>query len=288
MPLQLAGGLQKKQTFPPQRHCCAVPFIAIKGDCFIMKPNIKVLNGNMLKIIAAILMVVDHVGLMFFPQHIVFRIIGRLSFPIFAFMIAEGARYTRNKAKYILMIGGLGFICQLAYFLFANDLYMCILVTFTLSIAMIYALQYFKKCLFSTDISILPKILSGILFIATVAAVYVLNIYLQIDYGFYGCMVPIFASFFDFRGIDLHEKCKWLDSVYLRIGGLAVGLCLLAFSLQGFGFGGIQWFSLLSILILLCYSGERGRVNLKYFFYIFYPVHLVMLEGIAFLLMILK
>ena len=248
-----------------------------------MKVNVKCLNGNVLKILAAIFMVVDHVGLMFFPQNMIFRIIGRLSYPIFAFMIAEGARFTRNKAKYILMIGGLGFICQLAYYLFAKDLYMCILVTFTLSIAMIYALQYFKKCLFSSGGSILPKILSGILLIASIAIVYVLNIYLQIDYDFYGCMIPVLASLFDFRGIELPEKCKWLDNIYLRLGGLAIGLIMLALH-----YGGIQWFSLISILILLCYSGERGKVNLKYFFYIFYPVHLVVLEGIALLFMMLK
>ena len=177
------------------------------------------------------------------------------------------------------MIGGLGLICQLVYYFFADSLYMCILVTFTLSIAVIYALAYFKKCLFSSDVTIIHKILSGVIFLASVFTVYILNVYLEIDYGFFGCMVPVFASLFDFRGIDLPEKCKWLDSIYLRIGGLAVGLFLLALY-----HGGIQWYSLLTIPIILCYSEKRGSAKLKYFFYIFYPLHLVIIQAIAILI----
>ena len=62
------------------------------------------LSGNALKIIAAVAMTIDHVGLMFFPQLKVLRIIGRIALPIFAFMIAEGCRYTRNKLRYFLTV----------------------------------------------------------------------------------------------------------------------------------------------------------------------------------------
>ena len=47
------------------------------------------LSGNALKIIAAISMVIDHTGMLIFPGEDIFRIIGRLAFPIFAFFIAE-------------------------------------------------------------------------------------------------------------------------------------------------------------------------------------------------------
>ena len=69
------------------------------------------LNGNALKYIAALTMLIDHAGLLLFPRNILFRIIGRLAFPIFAFMIAEGCRYTRNKLKYFLSVFILGFAC---------------------------------------------------------------------------------------------------------------------------------------------------------------------------------
>ena len=54
------------------------------------------LTGNMLKLLAAFSMLLDHAGLLFFPSEMGFRIAGRLAFPIFAFMIAEGCKYTRS------------------------------------------------------------------------------------------------------------------------------------------------------------------------------------------------
>ena len=80
-----------------------------------------VLSGNTLKIIAAVSMLIDHVGFLFFPNFIIFRILGRLALPIFAFMIAEGCRYTKNKLKYFLTIFILAAICQIVYFLYDGD-----------------------------------------------------------------------------------------------------------------------------------------------------------------------
>ena len=57
----------------------------------------RILTGNMIKIIAAVLMVIDHVGVLFPSLGISLRIIGRVSMPLFAFMISEGAKYTKNK-----------------------------------------------------------------------------------------------------------------------------------------------------------------------------------------------
>ena len=56
----------------------------------VQKIQGEILSGNALKIIAALAMVADHVGLMFFPQVRILRIIGRLAYPIFAYMIAQG------------------------------------------------------------------------------------------------------------------------------------------------------------------------------------------------------
>ena len=90
-------------------------------------------------------------------------------------MISEGAKYTRNKLKYLLTIGGIAFGCQLVYFFFASSLYMCILVTFTLSILTIYALWYFKQCIFNDYPELSGCLLSGGLLILTIWMVYLLN-----------------------------------------------------------------------------------------------------------------
>lgn len=80
--------------------------------------KLRIFNGNSLKILAAIFMLVDHIGILFYPQELIWRIIGRISMPIFAFMIAEGCRYTRNKAKHFLLPFCLGVICQIVYYFF--------------------------------------------------------------------------------------------------------------------------------------------------------------------------
>ena len=61
--------------------------------------NKGILNGNHLKLIAAFTMLLDHAGILLFPHVKLLRILGRLAYPIFAYMIAEGCRYTKNNNK---------------------------------------------------------------------------------------------------------------------------------------------------------------------------------------------
>lgn len=251
----------------------------------------KILSGNMLKIIAAIFMVIDHVGLMFFPSLKILRILGRLSFPIFAFMISEGARYTRNKLKYFSMLAALATVCQIVYYVAMRSLYMCILVSFSISVLLIYLLQYVKRKIFDKETKTYVKILLSLSFFVALAAVYGICTKgftkatgISIDYGFFGITVPLFASLFDFRGIDVPESIARLDSLYIRIACIAIALLLLTFDLKN----GIQGYSLLTLPLLLLYSEKRGAVNMKYFFYVFYPLHLAALEGIYMLLLRLR
>ena len=92
--------------------------------------KIRILSGNALKLIAAAAMVIDHAALMFFPGNDFLRILGRLAFPIFAFMIAEGSKYTRNKARYLGQLFALAVACQIVYFLVDGSLYLSVLFTF--------------------------------------------------------------------------------------------------------------------------------------------------------------
>lgn len=223
-----------------------------------------VLNSNHLKLIAAFTMLLDHAGLLLFPGVTLFRILGRLAYPIYAYMIAEGCHYTKNKPRYFLMIFGLGAACQIVYYFFSGDTYLNILLTFSLSILMIYLLQAAyraktpqKQALWST------------LFAAGFLAVYGIDRVLTVDYGFWGVMTPVLVSFGHIR------RFNRFASVVL----LGAGLLLL-----GADYGGIQHYALLALPLLLLYSGARGKYNMKYFFYIFYPVHLVVLQGIAMML----
>ena len=225
------------------------------------------LSGNALKIIAAMCMVVDHVGVMFFPYATGLRILGRLAFPIFAFMIAEGCRYTKNRGRYLGMLAALAAVCQVTYYLTSRDLYMCILVTFSLSILVIIPLQNLKAARTGAQ-----RLLWGAVAAGAVAGVWLLNRWLTVDYGFWGSMVPVFVALLQGRG---KETAGPWDRTWVHVLMLGVGLLLLALDM-----GGVQMYSLAAVPLLLLYSGRRGKWKMKYFFYVFYPAHLVLLQGL--------
>lgn len=235
------------------------------------------LSGNMLKILAAIFMTVDHIGLLFFPSEEIFRIIGRLSFPIFAFMIAEGARYTRRRMRYFLSIFTLGVICQIVFYITSKSLYMCILITFSLSLLILFSFKELKRSIFEKSAS--KIIVSALLFALSVALAFVACEFLEVDYGFSGVLAPLFASIFDFNGVKIPERLKFLDNKFIRVITFGIGILIHALTSHS----KIQIYAMYALILLLLYSGERGKYNMKYFFYIFYPLHLVVLYAILML-----
>ena len=218
------------------------------------------LTGNQLKLIAMAAMFLDHLGVQLYPQVDILRIIGRIAFPIFAFMIAEGCKYTHDRLRYFLHLFILAVICQAVYFFAGGSPYLSILFTFSLSILMIYVLQHFK-----TE----RTALSGALLFIVILLVYTLNQLVEIDYGFWGCMTPVFAS--------LPHGTKY-DRTAISVVTLGLGLTFLSLSL-----GGFQFWCFAALPLLFCYSGKRGKWKMKYFFYVFYPAHLAILQLIVWL-----
>lgn len=231
-------------------------------------------------------MLIDHIGYLLLPQFIVLRYIGRIAMPLFAYMVAEGCRYTKDKIKHFALIFLLGVVCQIVYYIYDGSLFINILLTFSLSIMVIYAMQFCKKCLFDRELDLFYKVLSVLLFACAVFVVWLLNSInningkkFEIDYGFWGCMLPVFAALLDFRGLPLPDKLKWLDNYYLKLIPFTVGIVMVCVTVTELN----EWYSLIALVPLLLYNGQKGEMNLKYFFYIFYPVHLVLLQGLAML-----
>lgn len=246
--------------------------------------NTKILSGNQLKIIAAVAMVIDHFAVIFCPQNHILRIIGRLAFPIFAFMISEGAKYTSNKIKYLLTMFSVASVCQIAYIIYGQLEPFNILITFSLSTIMIFALQDVKSKLFDKKSSNTQTAVSFLVFFALVALVYYLNTLVLIDYGFAGCMVPVAASLFDFKGTNAPKSLKNLDKIPLRVLCIIVPISFIIYRNMSLGDKCVSPFLLMAIPLLMLYSGKRGSAKLKYFFYLFYPLHLAVLEGIYMLI----
>lgn len=240
------------------------------------KPKFGILSNNMLKIIAAVAMVCDHMGVILFNDADFLRIIGRLSFPIFAFLIAEGAKYTKNKLKHFLTMAGFAAVIQIVYFIAMDSLEMSVMVTFTLSLIMIYALELFKSALFSQNSTLLRKILTASAFVLAVGLGIFMDLLVDLDYGLAGALVPVFPALFT------TPKCDDPPALFAKIDTPVCRVLITTVGVLGLSIsdGGIQYVSLLSIPLLLLYSGERGRLKMKYFFYLFYPLHLVLLFGI--------
>lgn len=219
-------------------------------------------TGNQLKILALAAMTMDHIGLELLPGVPLLRILGRLAFPIYGWMIAEGCRHTHDPRRYFFRLASLAAICQAVYFLAVGSLYQCVLVTFSLSVGLIFAYQ---RCLRS------KSLLSILGFSLLLAAAILLAGELPgrpgfrdfaIDYGPWGIVLPLF--------------------VYMgRSHGERLGLLTLALLGLGLDYGGIQWWALASVPLLGLYNGQRGKHAIGRFFYLYYPAHLVVIYLLA-------
>ena len=216
------------------------------------------LTNNQLKIIAMLSMLADHIGVQLFPDLQILRIIGRLALPIFAYMIAEGCFYTKNKVKYLSLIAILATLCQIVYFIADGSLYLGILVVFSLSICLIFSIDGFLKKKNAASFLLMLLTVAVVIFVVYACPTLLYSYWYAVDYGIYGIILPVVIYF---------AKKKWLKLV-----AAAAVLAALATTMESY-----QWYSLAAIPLLCLYNGQRGKANLKYLFYIFYPTHLAII-----------
>ena len=219
------------------------------------------LNSNELKLIALVSMTIDHIGYFLFPQLKLLRILGRIAFPIFAYMIAEGCRHTSNRLRYFLGILGMGILIQIFFWYTRHSLYQQVLITFSMSIALICSLRQAAE---KGGVWIL---LTGLALALAAFVCLLLKNYLPkrgftVDYGLCGVLLPVLIYAAQTRT--------------QRLVAAAIGLAAVNFTFSSY----TQWFSLLALPLLALYNGQRGSPRLKYLFYVYYPLHMVILECI--------
>lgn len=214
------------------------------------------LTGNQLKIIALIAMTLDHAGKLLWPGCMWMQLVGRLAFPIFAYMVAEGCAYTKNRKKYLGMMAGLAFVCQMVYLVAMGSLYQSVLVSFTLSILIIYIVDWAEsKGRIWVTFAMASVSYGAAWFLCEKLSAVLWRTDYNIDYGFTGILL--------------------VTGIYYAKGRLAkLAMATIMLAALAVVFGKIQWYGLLALPLLALYGGERGKYKLKYLFYIYYPAHL--------------
>lgn len=207
------------------------------------------MNSFQIKILACILMVMDHIGAIIFTEVEILRIIGRLSFPIFAFILTEGYLHTKNIKKYLIRLLIFAIIPQIPYS-----------IAFGFGILNIFFTLFAGMIALLIDDKVENKILKYILIIFVAYLSQILNM----DYGYYGVLL-----------IYLFKKFK-NDFKFLFFSILLLNISVYSNS-------NIQIYSIFSLFFIKMYNGEIGLNNLwvKYGFYFFYPLHILIIYGIS-------
>lgn len=265
----------------------------------------KILSGSTLKIIATIAMVANHVGiiilgaiteLIWFPMRINGEItpeqyeqinyfirltlynMGNLAFPLFCLLVSEGYRYTHNREKYIFRMLLFAIISELPFDIgFFSALstaaktfpfywnHQNVFFTYFLSLMCLYSLDKLKTNYagYHHKINLFPTLLS----IICVSIIAFIAEFIKCDYGAMGVLFVVFFYLFRNRNIC---QAGILLIVYMIMTGNQPNL-----------------FLILAALIILLYNGRKGREMNKYFFYLFYPVHIVVLYSFTLILRML-
>lgn len=192
-------------------------------------------------------MFIDHMGAVFFPGELMFRYIGRIAFPIFAFLLVEGYFHTRDVRRYMFRLGLFAVISEIPYDLAFRETvlefeHQNVFFTLFIGVAMMYALEKSPQW----------QAKAAEVLLAMWAASLLCS-----DYRYKGIL--LIAVYYFLRGRKREEFVLGAGWNFLW-----------NWEIQGYG-------ALASVPIAM-YSGQRGR-SMKYFFYLFYPLHLAVFYG---------
>lgn len=256
----------------------------------------KLKNGitaNGIKTIAICLMLIDHVAAFLVYPRLVnggfedyyfwndlywsMRILGRIAFPLFAFFIVEGKKYTKSLWKYIARLLVFAVISEIPFvlarkghILVVSDEFPYVSMTnifFTMTIALfaMILMDWLVKQI-STMIFILP-VMCVTIFVADI---------ISCDYGAYG----VLAMEIGYLVGKITDYLISLGKMKEKEGQMAViiAICTILFFING-----VERYVVFAIIPIFLYNGERGRGG-KYFFYAFYPIHILVLYALKYIL----
>lgn len=215
---------------------------------------LPVLSGSALKVLAVLSMVADHCAYFFIEGNTVaygvMRCFGRMAFPIFALLVAEGYAHTRNRMRYFLSLLAFGAVSEVPWCLLNGaDGTHNVMFTLTLGVATMSAFDGLKEHKAVAFVTVLLAALS-----AEVS---------ELDYGWRGIIVMLVFHMFGNKKYNQNARLLQLAFVFPFMAHYGVTGSLLACS------------------VMSLYDGARGFIKgkvVKYGFYAIYPVHLIIIK----------
>ncbi len=204
-------------------------------------------------------MLVDHIGLFFLPDILMLRIIGRLSFPIFAWLAANGARHTGNKLKYAGRVLAAAFLTQPVYHL-ANrqignsDIHLNIFFTLFLGLLAVFMIEKYRLAVIKA---------------AVVLSIAVLAMLINADYGAMGVLsIVFFYIFYKNKPYTFISQAIIFSAWYLWLFFGMLYSNQMSFQKLPYL---IQPLAVFSMIFIFAYNNKEGR-GMKWLFYAIYPM----------------
>ena len=223
----------------------------------------KILTQEHLKLLACLLMLLDHIGYMnlipgFYTE---LRAIGRLAFPIFCFLLCEGFIHTRSKKKYLIRLGIGMLLAEIPF-----DLFIAGHITFTYQSVMVTLFLAFVMAM------LMERTNKMWLKVLLVVPFYFLADFLKTDYAGAGILMAAIFLLTD----KLPNKLLWQTGLMLIAQFFVTSA---KFSIFGIRIP-IQIFAVFAMLPIALYNGRKTSHNpvFQWAFYLFYPVHMLILS----------
>jgi hypothetical protein len=222
------------------------------------------MNAYHIKLIAIVTMVIDHVGAFLFPNILFLRVIGRLAFPLFSSLIANGAYYSKNRNKYLVRLFVFAIISQVPYLLTGRLIhpdFQGLNIFFTLFLGLL-------------AIEIIRKYKSAVVFVTVVLVIGLLAEIAWVSYGLAGILSIVFfyKYFKDFKKMLISQALIFsISSLTPQIIQLFSGSIIVIENTRV-----IQSLAVFSLIFIYLYNEKPGP-RLKYIFYVFYPAHLIII-----------
>lgn len=222
------------------------------------RQGIKCLNAFYLKIIAVISMTIDHIGAVLLPQYLILRVMGRIAFPIYCFLLVNGFFHTSNVKRYIARLGVFAIISEVffdkVFFGKYIDMrYQNVFFTLFIGIVMLTCVECIRRHLsIPGGLMIISYALEGVCVVSACGMAF----FTQSDYSFYGILMIYW-----FYALRYNKVIMGFFQAYTNLELM----------------GGLQGFACVALLPIYLYNGEKGYTGCKGWFYIYYPLHLLVI-----------